>query len=474
MHSKILINESFPDPVGPDKGWEWIEIVNISNEKINLSNWEIQVGGVSYNRAFKFPEGSKIDPDEYILICENHVENCHHYTSTIAMQNGIGKTDGVRILNENAEVVNTVLYSRPNRNELKNNHEDIEIDGNIIEKPGEGYSFSRKDFSNSGFSIQDFFTTSKPTPGKENIFNGGVIISEVGFDFVEFYSAKIPTDINNWYIEDSNEEVFLKNNFKNNFFFLETTKPLKNINLYSSEDILIDTFSVENLSPNYTLCRLNSILEEKFVFCENTKGEKNELKNWEHLNLLEIIQMNTNSSYIVQACAIYKNEDLWIVSDYTAAVSVQCEHCEKDKCFTGEIVNLSKLQFLEEKELQNIKVEIANKQNYLSLFNKIIILEGDISKSNEKFSYLSTDIGLVELKEGKYSTKNEYILQGILIKNSDMTMSLEYPIILKQSQKEILPELEQTGDPLSFLFFFLILPFLLSKIFVKLATINSK
>jgi len=477
MHSKILINEFFPDPVGPDKGWEWIEIVNISDEKIDISNWEIQVGGVRYNRAFRFPDESKIKPKEYILICEEYVEDCDYYTNTLAMQNGIGKTDGVRILNNSGEVINTVLYSRPNRNELKNDHGDIELDENIIEMPEEGYSFSRKNFSNTGFSIQDFFVTNNPTPGKENIFFEKIIISEVGINFIEFYSTKIPQNLSSWYLKeskDSNERIFLENNFKNNFFFLKTTKPLKEILLYSPEDVLIDSFSTKKLSPNFTFCRLNSLINEEFSFCEKTKGEKNEPKVWEPHDLLEVIQISKKEPYIIKICVVYKYENLFIVSDTTAAIGIKCEDCEKNKCFLGEITSLSEFQVLKEADEKNIEITFVNKVNYIDELDKVVILEGVISKTDGNFSYLETEIGLIKIEGGEFSKENKYTLKGILTKDKDMILNLQYPVILKQEMFTQRQELEQTGDPIAFILFFFLIPFILSKIFVKLSTINFK
>ena len=473
MHSTILINEFFPDPVGPDKGWEWIEIVNISEEKIDLSNWEIQVGGVRYNRAFRFPDESKIQPQEYILICEEYVEGCDYYTASLAMQNGIGKTDGVRILNNSGEVINTVLYSKPNRNELKNDHGNVENDENIIEMPEEGYSFSRKSFSNTGFSIQDFFVTNNPTPGKENVFFEKIVISEVGIDFVEFYSTKIPSNLNSWYIKSEGEKVFLENNFKNNFFFLKTTKPFKEITLHSPEDILIDSFSTKKLSPNFTYCRLNSLIDEDFAFCENTKGEKNKLKAWSPYNLLEVIQINSELPYIVETCTIYTYEDLFIISDQTAALGVKCNECEIDTCNIGEITSLGQLEILKEVEGKNIEIISVNENNYSELLNKIVILKGELLKSEKGFHYLNTEVGLVKT-QGEYSKNNNYTLQGILNKNKNNELFLEHPITLKQEVKAARDQLEQTGDPLIFLIFFFILPFLLAKIFVKLATVSFK
>lgn len=477
MSSTVLINEFLPNPVGADKGWEWIEIVNVSENEIDISNWEIQVAGIRFSRAFKFPFESKILPNQYLLICEEFVENCHFYTTQLAIQNGGKETDGVRILNSNLEVIDTVLYDTTNSNNLLNDFGEIEKDENIVEMPAEGCSLSRKSFTDTNFSIQDFLVTCNPTPRKENFFLSNMIISEVGFNFIEFYSTNIPPDLEKWYFKESEsslEKVFLKNNFKNNFFFLETTKPFKNIYLYSSENLLADSFSENRVSKNYTLCRLNSKIEESFSFCQETKGEKNESIDWKYVNILEIIQINKEDSYIVNPCVMYKFEEFFVISDETAALAIQCEQCQLSSCFVAELNAFSNLEILQEDSFRNIAVENVTKGNYMLLFNKIVFLEAEFLKNDTSFSFFSTDIGIVKTKAGEYSEKVNYTLKGILQKDEDLVLKLEYPVILKQQQKETLPTLEQTGDPLIFLLFFFIIPFLLSKIFVKLSTIKLK
>lgn len=45
----MIINRFLPNPVGPDKTGEWIEILNNSGEVINLADWQIKdLSGKSY------------------------------------------------------------------------------------------------------------------------------------------------------------------------------------------------------------------------------------------------------------------------------------------------------------------------------------------------------------------------------------------------------------------------------------------
>ncbi len=475
----IIINEFLPDPVGADKGKEWIEIVNISENEIDLSNWEIQVAGIRFNRAFKFPTGANILPNQYILLCEDLVESCDFYTSQLAIQNGGKETDGIRILNEEAEVVDTILYDTTNSNNLLNDFGEIEKNENIIEMPKEGCSLARRNFSDTNYSIQDFFVTCSPTPGKKNIENESIVISEVGFNFIEFYSPSIPSSLGSWYLkksENDTQKIFLKNDNQNTFFSVEIQEPLATIYLYTPQDILFDSFSTKTLSRNFSHCRINSKKEDEFTFCENTEGGKNILKEWIYINTLKILQIDKEDSYIINPCIMYKYSNLFILSDETAALEVECEDCKLDFCFTAEIdfkkESFSKLRIIKENNFRKIQIPTLEKNNYSSLLNKVVFVQGVYKESDLQSSYFSTNVGIVKTKKGQYSQKTQYTFKGILKQDSEM-LNLEYGIVVKQNSVETLQTLEETGDPLILLFLFLI-PLLFFKIFAKLSTIKFK
>ena len=468
----ILINEFLPDPMGADKGKEWIEIVNTSDDEIDISNWEIQVAGIKFNRAFKFPPESKILPGQYLLICESLVEQCDYFTTQLAIQNGGKETDGIRILNEKLEVVDTVLYDTSNTNNLLNDFGETEKDENIVEMPQENCSLSRRNFLDSNFSKQDFFVTCSPTPGRKNVEIERINISEVSTNYIEFFSSTIPANLSKWYIQTDSEKIFLENGFQNNFFSLNLTKPSKNISLYTPEGNLFDSFSKDYISKNFSYCRLNSNIEEDFVFCEITKNETNELKTWKPINIFETIQIFKNDPQIVDVCVMYKYGDIYIISDETAGIGTQCEDCEVDTCNISEISSTN-LEILEKGSLRKIPIEIATKKNYLELLNKVVFLEGIFEKNENDFSIFITETGKLKTKKSNYTKGNRYLLKGILGQEKN-NVTLEYPIAVKEESAEILQTLEQTGDPLIILALFFIAPFFLTKIFARIPTIKFK
>lgn len=464
MEKNILINEIFPDPIGADQGYEWLEIVNTTEETIDISQWEIEGGGVKYSRIYKFPNETKINPGEYLLVCEQLVENCNYYTNLLGMQNGRGKTDGVRILNANGEIIDTILYSKPNINNLKNDFGEIEDDENIIGIPPEGHSISRRNFQDTNFSILDFFSTNSPTPGEKNTEpnTGKIIISEIYTNFIEFYSPNPPVNTNQWYVLLEDKKIYLENTLKNNFFVLETEKDKKDIQLYSPENVVTETFSKERISPHYSYCRINSLIEDEFLFCEPTKGKLNNQKNWEHKKILEIVQIGKETEYIIKPCVVYKYGEIHIISDKTYSIGVNCIDCEINKCYTSELLfnnnEESELLILKEENFEDINIDFVNKENHIELLNNVVKIEAEYLKSDSDFSYFSTKIGNFSTKKGEYS-KNIYTLQGIWKRKNSQFFELQYPITLKKETFEEIKTLESTGPPIFIIIIFLIFCF---------------
>lgn len=63
--ANIKINELVPNPIGNDKGQEWIEIYNDSNAQVNLLNWQICD---SSEKSFKFTDDLWIDSFGYLTL----------------------------------------------------------------------------------------------------------------------------------------------------------------------------------------------------------------------------------------------------------------------------------------------------------------------------------------------------------------------------------------------------------------------
>lgn len=171
--SDIIINEILFDPEGTDSGKEWVELYNKGTQSINTTNWKILVAGTSFIEVSTF--SGLIQPQQYYLICEVNVTDCNVNISKIAMQNGGGATDAIRIVDSNNQIVDEIFYDNPNLSNLKDRSGTIVSQGADIGISGE--SLGRKDLVSTNNSYDDFYIFSSPTPGEEN--TGNLIEEEI-------------------------------------------------------------------------------------------------------------------------------------------------------------------------------------------------------------------------------------------------------------------------------------------------------
>lgn len=133
----LLINEIFPNPAD---GSEWIEIINTTDQEIELAGWTIWDG-----RGKIFDLSTVIAPDDYWLI-----------TLTSHKLNNDG--DQVQ-LKFGEEVMDSVTYG---------DWEDEDVSDNAL-CPGQGHALARAlGAVDNDHDSEDFFLTITPTPGRVN------------------------------------------------------------------------------------------------------------------------------------------------------------------------------------------------------------------------------------------------------------------------------------------------------------------
>lgn len=169
----VVINEVLYDPIGADLGYEWIEIHNTSDLPIDLSGWKIQAGGTSFANVITFPS-IIIPPFGYLVIGELNVPFADIVVSKLSFQNGGSATDGIRIVNQNLEIIDTLLYDEPNSNGLPADN-PLYIESSAQATPsGQVLARIGQDTDNSA---NDFIVSNNPTPGEKNIFPPKAVIS---------------------------------------------------------------------------------------------------------------------------------------------------------------------------------------------------------------------------------------------------------------------------------------------------------
>ncbi|HVX92787.1 MAG TPA: lamin tail domain-containing protein [Candidatus Dojkabacteria bacterium] len=205
--SNVIINEFVYDPSGTDLNYEWIELYNISGLDINLKDWKIQVAGTSFVPAFTFTD-VVIKSHEYFTVCERSVANCSYYVDKIGMQNGGDATDAVQLIDAKGNIVDTVLYDKPNKNLLKDDSGNTASDEMTSTKATNGQSIGRKNLIDTDDNDKDFYVFKNPTPKEENplddqLENTGtnvLLVSSIVVIFIIFLSSATLLRINSKFI----------------------------------------------------------------------------------------------------------------------------------------------------------------------------------------------------------------------------------------------------------------------------------
>jgi len=113
----IIIVEVFYDPEGKDDNREWLILYNPTDDDIDICGWEIQVAGSYFKPSVTIGDAIIKSKSHFIIggsLIDSHVD----LECGLSMQNGGTCTDGVRIVNSNGIVQDTVLYNLNNSNAL--------------------------------------------------------------------------------------------------------------------------------------------------------------------------------------------------------------------------------------------------------------------------------------------------------------------------------------------------------------------
>ncbi|MFK7925542.1 MAG: lamin tail domain-containing protein, partial [Bacteroidia bacterium] len=110
---KLVINEIMYADIPSRKGGDWVELYNASDAPIDLDQWAL--GDQTSNNRFAFPPGTTISPDQYLVICRDPSAFLGAFPGTSIVPRslgfGLGRSDAVRIWNQDGQLVDIVTYS---------------------------------------------------------------------------------------------------------------------------------------------------------------------------------------------------------------------------------------------------------------------------------------------------------------------------------------------------------------------------
>lgn len=166
----VVINEIFPNPPGTDPGYEWVELFNAGDVAIDISSWTIDTATSDWSIRFVFPAGTQIYPGDFLVIGDEYVVDADLLLpqgESLILGNAVTSGDAVRIADNVASVIDTVIYG-PNNNDgflddngaVASSLALIGVQGESIARAADGV-----DSDDSGLD----FTVSQPTPGQPNV-----------------------------------------------------------------------------------------------------------------------------------------------------------------------------------------------------------------------------------------------------------------------------------------------------------------
>lgn len=435
----VLINEILPNPIGSDKGKEWIELYNPSNKLVDISNWEIQVAGTHFSTLFKLPQDTIILPYSFYCICGSQINNlCDYSHEKLSIQNGGSETDGVRIIDNQGNVIDTILYDYPNNNGLIDDFGIIAIDSTLAPKVPEGYSLARKTSNDTNNSHDDFIILSQPTLGFHNniVKQDKIHLSEISTHqgWIELHASSPLTEV--YYIsssiDDHREKILIPiespyplftidikslicYDKKSNNICIEPQSLETNtcINLSNSSDQIVDTFCF-NSSHTYSRCRiLNEDLNtQRFSICEPTRDQANIPLSFSYTTFRDIRNATGlfNESF-VKACPITTYQGITVFYDGDSVffhndiiLSGACVHLslykyengikinsilssiDRSEVILAPKVNAGKIQAFNFVLIENLIIDNLNGRLSTSVNNETVIIAQDDSILYEQLS----------------------------------------------------------------------------------------
>ncbi len=166
----MVINEIHNNPPSSDNGKEWFELYNPSCDAVELDGWTFERATNINNYSVSYTFGVDVDLASlgYIVVGGEDVDFADLNSGTaLNMGNAGNSGDAVRIKDDQAAVVDTVVYG-------PNNDDNFLDDGGEVADPAplpttaKAYLVRIPNGSDTDDSSVDFDTTGTATPGAAN------------------------------------------------------------------------------------------------------------------------------------------------------------------------------------------------------------------------------------------------------------------------------------------------------------------
>jgi hypothetical protein len=167
-HAQIVVNEFLADPVGPDTGLEWMELVNVSDVPVDLIGWEIQRATTFWSIRYIFPYSVVLAPGEHWVVGEPGVLFADETVPALSLGNALSTGDGIRICNALGQIKDVVIYGPNNTDNLLDDSGAVAT--SLGPAPVEGLTIARiPSATDTDLSADDWQVVLNATPGTINL-----------------------------------------------------------------------------------------------------------------------------------------------------------------------------------------------------------------------------------------------------------------------------------------------------------------
>ncbi len=158
----LKINEVQYDPSDDDSEYEWIELYNAGSTALSVSGYVLEQAKSSWGSAYMFPADAEIPAGGYLLVGAASAE-VDYVADSLDLGQGSGG-DGVRMLDCEGTVLDTLLYGDALEDEILGDAGSIEV----VPGSSEGASLGRFPDGGDTNAAADWHAYGTPTPGAAN------------------------------------------------------------------------------------------------------------------------------------------------------------------------------------------------------------------------------------------------------------------------------------------------------------------
>lgn len=175
---QLKINELVFNPEGSDDDQEWVELYNGGSVPVRLDGAVLEKAGSAWGEAYVFPGGTELAGGAFLVVGGANAEVADFVSDALDLGNASSSGDGVRLVDCEGAVVDSVLWGDENSDGLDTSGGASDT----VPDPGEGASLGRFPDGADNDDIVDWHPYLPPSPGAPNADPGATGNDDTGDD----------------------------------------------------------------------------------------------------------------------------------------------------------------------------------------------------------------------------------------------------------------------------------------------------